>query len=180
MRATGHGEPWYWNNAEYNEPQQPVIGVTWEDAQAYCEWAGARLPTEEEWEYAASGGQQLLFPTSTGELSHDVANYEGVWGRDRWEKTSPVGSFPANPFGLFDMAGNAWEWCSGWYDRYPGSTHSNRNYGRKYRIFRGGSFSQVPRDHRVANRFCRAPTDRSHFHGIRCAKTPTLGKALSE
>ncbi|NIR52624.1 formylglycine-generating enzyme family protein [candidate division KSB1 bacterium] len=87
----------------------PVVKLTWYGAMAFCDFYGLRLPTEAEWEKAARGGQQLEFGTEDGTLSHDLANYSGVEGRDVFDDLAPVGSFPANRFGLNDMAGNAWE-----------------------------------------------------------------------
>ncbi len=90
----------------------PVTNVTWEDAVAYCEWIGARLPTEAEWEYAARGPQGFLYPwgDERGDVRTNSANVLAG--------TAPVGSFPeaASPFGLQDMAGNVWEWTADWYD----------------------------------------------------------------
>jgi len=106
---SGTTTPQYWEDSEYNTPEQPVVGVTRSDAASYCEWAGLRLPTEAEWEYAAAGGKGLAYPTSTGEIGNDLANIRGKGGRDTWLVPSPVGRFPPNPFGLYDMAGNAWE-----------------------------------------------------------------------
>ena len=147
MQATGHAAPYYWNDSIFNGAQQPVVGVNWFNCKAYAEWAGGRLPTEAEWEYAARGGQQLEYATSTGQLSGDLANYwsgsNGKSGLDQWEYTSPVGSFPANPFGVYDMSGNVWEWCSSIRMSYPYSAIDGREdmeNTSSSRVLRGGSW----------------------------------------
>lgn len=143
----------------------PVVLMTWYGALAYSKWARGRLPTEAEWEYAARGGKQLIYGTATGEISHDLANYgDGNFGKDQWSDTAPVGSFPASPFGLYDMAGNVWEWCSTLYQWYPYSATDGRedlraDVVRGGRVVRGGGWRY---DNRVitlhtAFRECSSP-----------------------
>ncbi|MDP7000162.1 MAG: SUMF1/EgtB/PvdO family nonheme iron enzyme, partial [Candidatus Poribacteria bacterium] len=103
VQATGHREPKYWDNSKYNQPNQPVVGVSWHDATAYAKWAGKRLPSEAEWEYAARGGLKgKEYPWGDQEPSSSRANYGSNVG-----KPTAVGSYPANGYGLYDMAGNA-------------------------------------------------------------------------
>jgi len=94
MEQTGHRQPNSWTNSTYNQPNQPVVGVDWNDAVAYAEWAGKRLPTEAAWEYAARGGlvgQRYVWGDDES-LARDYANYSGTGGRDKWNRsTAPVG-----------------------------------------------------------------------------------------
>lgn len=175
---------------------RPVINVSWEDAQAYLAWlndkAGLtgrpdayRLPSEAEWEYACRAKTQIdgtATPFSFGEtISTDQANYDGnfIYGSGKkgeyHQKTLPVGSFPANPFGLFDMHGNVCEWCEdSFHDTYDGAPADGSAWiGKKYslRVFRGGSWSIFPRNLRSANRFTTSPTFRYYGLGFRVART---------
>ncbi len=107
----------------------PVVQIAYEDALAYCEWAGRRLPTEAEWEYAARGGQEeavFFWGNDFGRLSVQANTWEGEFPvnntlEDGFELRAPVKSYPPNQFGLYDMAGNVWEWTSDWYNTtyYP-------------------------------------------------------------
>ena len=86
----------------------PMVNVRWEEAAAYCKWAGGRLPTEAEWEYAArAGARNQVFPMNA-EDSRDKANFSGRKGNDLYDFAAPVRKFDPNPFGLYDMAGNVW------------------------------------------------------------------------
>jgi len=179
MQATGHAAPYFWNNSTFNGAQQPIVGVTWFDAKAYAEWAGSRLPTEAEWEYAARGGQQFEYATSTGQLSHDLANYDDYYdkaGVDQWYYASPVGSFPANPFGVYDMSGNVWEWCSSIYMSYPYSaTDGRENMQNTFssRVLRGGSYYTDSYYLRCATRYDYSPGKHyAVYVGFRCARSP--------
>jgi formylglycine-generating enzyme required for sulfatase activity len=162
-------------STDYNDPgkrDHPVVNVTWGDATTFCRWAGARLPTEAEWEYTARGGRtESRYPWGAS-ISHDSANYKETGGRDQWSGTSPVGSFEPIGYGLYDMSGNAWEWVADWYGEYP-QTHVRNPSGPSSgprRVLRGGSWSSVPRWLRVSFRVRGAPGYRLGSDGFRCAR----------
>ena len=181
-----------------NKLDHPVVHISWYDAQAYAKWAGKRLPTEAEWEWAASGGiKQVKYPwgnESVMDGSPKANAWEGSFPyqnilKDRFFYTAPVGSFESNPFGLFDMAGNVWEWCSDWYDftyyqkvesqkvinpQGPEAPYDPYQPYLRQKVMRGGSFlcnDAYCSGYRVASRMKSSPDTGLHHTGFRLVKS---------
>jgi formylglycine-generating enzyme len=157
-------------NPDWGKPDHPIVNVTWDEAKAYCEWDAGRLPTEAEWEYAARGGKDGLKYPWGNDITPENANYSG----SKWHGTSPVRSYTPNAWGLYDMAGNVWEWVADWYDeRYYASSPSDDPRGpqsRTVRVLRGGSFVIYAWYLRAAYRNWDAPGDRLSYIGFRCVR----------
>ena len=166
----------------------PVIHVTWHDAAAFAAWSGRRLPTEAEWEYAARGGlEQKLYPWGDKlrpEGEHRCNIWQGDFpnrdtGDDGYTGTSPVDAYPPNGFGLYSITGNAWEWCSDWFDAEYHHTASRDDPtgppNGTTRVMKGGSFlchKSYCNRYRVAARSSNTPDSSASNLGFRCAATP--------
>jgi formylglycine-generating enzyme required for sulfatase activity len=134
-------KPRFWDDRNFNQPKQPVVGVSWIDAEKYCKWAGLRLPSGEEWEYACRAGTMTRF--WSGDAHTDLARV-GWFNRNSGESLHKVGEKAPNRFGLYDIHGNVWEWISDTWGGNPGGT-GNRIDGR----------GKKADEHTVGSRVCR-------------------------
>lgn len=206
---------WQWSQgADWKHPQgpgsnikgkdnYPVVHISWYDAMAYCKWSGKRLPTEAEWEYAAGNGAlHQTYPwgnenidagqvkANTWQGNFPVKNTE----RDHFYRTAPVRSFAANRYGLYDMAGNVWEWCSDWYrnDYFqqlkdvvsvdpagPATSYDPMEPTIPKKVVKGGSFlcnASYCKGYRVSSRMKTSPDTGLEHTGFRCVKDGEKGK----
>ena len=183
VQATGRA----WSKPSFaQEANHPAVNVSWEDAKAFCDWLSAkegreyRLPTDAEWSLAAGlppekgatpkekdGGFKRIYPWGEGwPPSPGRGNYGRSLQVDDYEKTSPVGAFPENSYGLCDISGNVWQWCEDWYDRF-----------QRRRVLRGGAWNSCTQDILLSSfRYYSSPTDQYDNIGFRCVTPEKTGE----
>ena len=176
LKNTRRAEPRGWKNVTLPaDSDLPVVGVTWQDAAAFCRWAGNRLLTEAEWEKAARGTDGRKYPWGDDEPSPRHANY-GKSEDDPEAHLLAVGSLEAgkSPYGVYDMAGNVWEWVADWYGEtyYRQSPDRNPKGPPKgtSKVARGGAWDRHVFNVRSANRSAFNPSNRFKDVGFRCAR----------
>lgn len=170
---------WQGSHPPREKSDHPVVNVSWYAAVAYCRWAGARLPTEAEWEYAARGGRDTVYPWGDQVPDKKLANFSG----SGLHTTSPVGSYAANGYGLYDMAGNVWQYMADQWEAYPASSQKNPVAGGDFfregdsylqvksrRVIRGGSFDAAPVNLWIEYRDSHPADGAREFVGFRCAR----------
>lgn len=180
------GACWRWPGGRGShiggKEDHPVVHVSWKDAVAYCQWSGTRLPTEVEWEVAARGGLAKARYPWGDELSPGGRHMCNIWqgefptrddADDGFHGTCPVRSFPANGYGLFEVAGNVWEWCDDWWtglNRYPSEALPGAVQATTAKVMRGGSFlchESYCNRYRVAARTSNTPDSSASNIGFR-------------
>ncbi len=154
---TNHNKPAFYNDNRFNNPNQPVVGVSWDDAVAYAKWAGKRLPEEKEWGKASRGIDGREYPWGNVKPDKTLAVFELDINKGA---PTNVGTHPAgaSPYDCHDMSGNVWEWCQEWY------------VVGKYRVVRGGSWINHMYSLRCAYRSCSVPGGKDNNVGFRCVR----------
>jgi iron(II)-dependent oxidoreductase len=174
--ATGRAKPKYWQDENFNSPDAPVVGVDWHDAMEYAKWKNRRLPTEAEWEKAARGNDGRLWPWGDKWKKGFVPYFVNISGEeDQYKFTAPVTYYEsgASPFGLFNTAGNVWEWCLDWYlkDYYRISPEINppgpESGSATMKSLRGGSWANSIDSVRVVQRARNLPNTKNEIYGFR-------------
>ncbi len=176
VAATKRAAPYHWVDGKPPADllTAPAFNVTWNDAVDYCKWQGKRLPTEAEWEKAARGGKEGLDYPLSNKIDAKSARYANTAG------PLPVGKFPPNDYGLYDMIGNVAEWCSDWFDRDYYSKNENKDPQGppmgQYKVIRGGAWSDAAKILKLNYRNWVRPNQRTPNIGFRCVLPATAGR----
>ncbi len=178
LEASGREKPRYWDEVRLDPRRDiPVIGVSWDDAKAYCSHYGKRLPTEAEWEKAARGTDGRIYPWGNRTPTAKLANYGKPWSPDfSRDVLKPVGSYEAgkSPYRIYDLAGSVWEWVADSYHRSYYANSPDRNpkgpSSGAFKVLRGGSWVGLQRNLRSADRAYSTPAYRIAILGVRCAQ----------
>ncbi|MDD3487690.1 MAG: SUMF1/EgtB/PvdO family nonheme iron enzyme [Candidatus Moranbacteria bacterium] len=176
VEATGRTAPSIWDDGTLNAPNQPVVGVDWNDADAYCLWLGKRLPAEAEWEKAARGTDGRIWPWGNTwdpqKVNHGNGTGYGYDESDGWEYTAPVGTvLGVSPYGVLNMAGNVYEWTADDFNSYPeNDKYMQEDFEKNFKTLRGGAYDDGISEQRVATR-CGFRKDYKDVDvGFRCVK----------
>ncbi len=175
IAETGHVQPRFWNDERFNQPDQPVVGVSWEDAMAYAHWKGGRLPTEAEWEKAARGDDGRPYPWGRKWDKGSSFYFLNIFGEvDQYKHTAPVDYYQpsVSPYGVYNMAGNVWEWCLDWYDAEYYRTSPEINPAGplkplKMKALRGGSWINSIDAVKTFQRARNYPDVKNEIYGFR-------------
>lgn len=175
LETTNYEKPEFWDNPDFNDPKQPVVGVNWKDAVNYCTWKGKRLPTEAEWEKASRGKRPIEYPWGNEPPDGKKLNYN-----EENKKPLPVGSYEAgkSDYGVYDLSGNVAEWINDYhwalYYLFSGKTNPKGAKSGPYKVVRGGHWRSVAYDVRMTQRNASAPTVKSETLGFRCVKSEKI------
>jgi formylglycine-generating enzyme required for sulfatase activity len=195
QKFVGRHPAYTWRNPGYDQTDaHPVINVSWYDAVAFCEWLSKKegrryeLPTEAEWEYACRAGTTTRFSTGDDPASlqgvanladaaflgkFPAASYAVGWN-DSEPFAAPVGRYKPNPWGIYDLHGNVWEWCADWFERYTARAVTDPTGGPpgEHKVLRGGAYSVDPKQCRCADRYRSSPAGRNNYYGFRVVLRP--------
>lgn len=169
VEATNARKPAFWKIVDFNGSKHPVVGISWKEANSYCQWHKKRLPTEAEWEKASRGKRSITFPWGESSPNKTRLNYNNQIG-----KTVPVGSYETgkSDYGVYDLSGNVAEWVWDWHDAEyyifsPKKNPRGPNKG-KYKVIRGGNWRNNKKDVRLTYRNATVPNIRNKTIGFRC------------